>query len=98
MSLRYVGSFVSDFHRNLLGGGVFLYPGDTKYPQGKLRLVYEIIPMAYLVENAGGLASTGLVRIRDIVPSSIHQRSPLIIGSRQDVEMAEEFFRENGGS
>jgi len=92
-SLRYVGSFVSDFHRNLLHGGIFLYPADTKNPEGKLRLIYEIIPLTCLVEEAGGLATTGSERINKIIPSSIHQRCPVIVRSKKDVEKAEKFFK-----
>ena len=92
-SSRYIGTLVADFHRTLLYGGIFLYPADSKRPHGKLRLLYEVAPMAYLVEQAGGHASTGRERILDIQPVSLHQRVPLIIGSRQDVLMAEKFIR-----
>jgi len=84
---RYIGSMVSDFHRTLLKGGVFLYPPTAKNPEGKLRLLYEANPVAFLAEQAGGVATDGRQRILDIVPDSIHQRTPLIVGSR--VEMAE---------
>jgi len=97
-SLRYIGSLVSDFHRTLLRGGIFMYPGDKKNPHGKLRICFEAAPLAFIVENAGGLASTGKQRILDITPSSIHQRVPLYIGSTTDVELAENFLRENGES
>ncbi len=90
---RYIGSFVSDFHRNLLKGGIFMYPSDTKNPSGKLRFEFEAGPMAFVVENAGGRASTGRERILDITPTDIHQCVPLYIGSRFDVEAAEEFLR-----
>ena len=90
---RYIGSFVSDFHRNLLKGGIFMYPSDTKNPSGKLRFEFEAGPMAFIVENAGGRASTGSERILDITPTDIHQCVPLYIGSRFDVEVAEEFLR-----
>ncbi len=83
---RYIGSLVSDFHRNLLKGGVFLYPGDQLSPDGKLRLVYEANPLALIVEQAGGAASNGSMPILDIVPEQLHQRTPLVIGSRLDVE------------
>ena len=83
---RYIGSFVADFHRNLVNGGVFLYPADTKNTNGKLRLLYEASPMAYIVEQAGGAATNGRDRILDIEPESLHQRTPLVIGSRDDVE------------
>jgi fructose-1,6-bisphosphatase I len=91
---RYIGSLVADFHRNLLYGGVFLYPADNKdpkKPQGKLRLMCEANPLAYLVEQAGGRATNGRERILDIEPRHIHQRTPLIIGSPEDVEMYERF-------
>jgi fructose-1,6-bisphosphatase I len=86
---RYIGSLVADFHRNLLAGGVFCYPGDRKSPQGKLRLLYECAPLALICEQAGGYASDGARAILDIEPSSLHQRSPLFIGSRDDVKLAE---------
>jgi fructose-1,6-bisphosphatase I len=89
-SLRYIGSLVADFHRNLLKGGIFLYPG----PKGKLRLLYEASPLAMVVEQAGGAASTGAQRILDIQPTSLHQKVPLIIGSREDVEEYNRFFKE----
>ena len=92
-SSRYIGSLVADIHRNLLYGGIFLYPANSKNAQGKLRLLYEAAPMAYLVEQAGGAASTGYERILDIQPVGLHQRVPLIIGSKQDVLQAEEFIR-----
>ena len=86
---RYIGSLVADFHRNLLAGGVFAYPADAKSPKGKLRLLYECAPLAFLCEQAGGYASDGTQNILDIVPTALHQRSPLFIGSRQDVTAAE---------
>lgn len=92
-SSRYIGSLVADFHRNLLYGGIFLYPADSKSPQGKLRLLYEAAPMAYLAEQAGGSASTGHERILDIQPIKLHQRVPLIVGSKEDVSIAEKFIR-----
>jgi len=92
-SSRYIGSLVADFHRNLLYGGIFLYPGDLKNPNGKLRLVYEANPMAMIVEKAGGAASDGSQRILDIKPDDIHQRVPLIIGSSEDVEEAVAFVQ-----
>ncbi len=91
-SLRYIGSLVADFHRNLLYGGIFLYPADTKHPEGKLRLLYEANPLAYLVEQAGGLATDGQHRILDIQPKSLGHRTPLIIGSKRDVELAMKFL------
>ncbi|OGR01408.1 MAG: fructose-bisphosphatase [Deltaproteobacteria bacterium RIFOXYD12_FULL_50_9] len=93
---RYIGSLVADFHRNLISGGIFLYPKDRKdpgKPGGKLRLLYEAAPLAFIVEEAGGRAITGDGReIRDVAPESLHQRVPLIIGSRHDVDMAEAFL------
>ena len=86
---RYVGSLVSDFHRNLLKGGIFLYPADSKNPGGKLRLLYEAAPIAFLVEQAHGRATTGGQLILDIQPEKLHQRVPLIIGSTDDVKQAE---------
>ena len=85
---RYVGSLVADFHRNLLKGGIFLYPADTKNTNGKLRLLYEANPLAFIVEQAGGRASNGDQRILEIKPQELHQRTPLIIGSKTDVEEA----------
>lgn len=90
---RYIGSLVADFHRNLLKGGVFLYPADAKSPHGKLRLMYEAAPLAFIVEQAGGKASTGRQRILDISPMELHQRVPLVIGSPEDVEEAEAFLQ-----
>ncbi|MFQ6104998.1 MAG: class 1 fructose-bisphosphatase [Candidatus Glassbacteria bacterium] len=95
-SSRYIGSLVADFHRNLLYGGIFLYPADKKDPKkphGKLRLLYEANPLAFIVEQAGGAASTGWERILEVEPTDLHQRVPLIIGSREDVRMAEEFIQ-----
>jgi fructose-1,6-bisphosphatase I len=82
---RYMGSLVGDFHRNLVAGGIFLYPADSKNPSGKLRLLYEASPMAFIAEQAEGSATDGVQRILDIVPQSLHQRTPLVIGSREDV-------------
>jgi fructose-1,6-bisphosphatase I len=87
-SARYVGSMVADFHRTLLKGGVFAYPADKKNPNGKLRLMYEASPLAMVAEQAGGAASTGSQRILDIVPTELHQRVPIYIGSKGDVEDA----------
>ncbi len=97
LSLRYIGSLVADFHRNLLAGGVFYYPADTrdpKRPHGKLRLLYEAIPLSFLAEQAGGYASDGRQPILDIQPTHLHQRTPLFIGNRDLVEKAEAFIRE----
>ena len=88
MSVRYVGSLVADFHRNLLGGGIFCYPSNVKSPQGKLRLLYEASPLAFVVEQAGGAATDGVRRILDIQPAELHQRIPLYVGSKSDVDMA----------
>ena len=90
---RYIGSLVADFHRNLLKGGIFLYPADPKSPQGKLRLMYEASPLAFIAEQAGGRASTGRQRILDLQPTELHQRVPLIIGSPEDVDEAEAFIQ-----
>lgn len=88
LTSRYVGSFVADFHRNLLKGGIFMYPGDNKNLKGKLRLMYEANPMALLAQQAGGSASDGVQDILDIQPEAIHQRTPLFIGSKELVERA----------
>jgi fructose-1,6-bisphosphatase I len=88
LNVRYVGSLVADFHRNLLGGGVFAYPANTKNPKGKLRLLYEGNPLAFIVEQAGGAAIDGQQRILDIQPTELHQRVPLYIGSKNDVDLA----------
>jgi len=85
---RYIGSLVADIHRNLMSGGVFLYPADTISPHGKLRLLYEAAPLAFVVEQAGGAAIDGARDILDIKPAELHQRTPLIIGSRRDVAFA----------
>ncbi|CAN6445413.1 unnamed protein product [Victoria cruziana] len=85
-SLRYIGSMVADVHRTLLYGGSFLYPADKKSPNGKLRVLYEVFPMSFLMEQAGGQAFTGKERALDMVPSKIHQRSPIFLGSYEDIE------------
>ncbi|NMW17500.1 MAG: class 1 fructose-bisphosphatase [Chlorobiaceae bacterium] len=90
-STRYIGSLVADFHRNLLTGGVFVYPPTTKHLNGKLRLMYEANPLAFICEQAGGRATNGRKRILDIKPAELHQRTPLYIGSEEDVIIAEEF-------
>ncbi len=92
---RYIGSLVADFHRNLLKGGVFLYPAEEKSPQGKLRLLYEGFPLAYLAERAGGAATNGRQRILDLVPDELHQRTPLVIGSRNLVDEVTELMRQD---
>jgi len=96
MSHRYIGAMVADFHRNLIDGGVFLYPRDTReprYPDGKLRLLVEASPMAFLAEQAGGMATSGTERILDMVPTELHQRVPLVIGNKAEVARYEEFAR-----
>jgi fructose-1,6-bisphosphatase I len=92
MNERYVGSLVADFHRNLLGGGIFAYPANKQSPRGKLRLLYEANPLAFVVTEAGGAAVDGTTDILDIQPSELHQRSPLYIGSKDDVETAREIL------
>lgn len=89
---RYAATFVADFHRVLLEGGVFMYPGDTGHPQGKLRLLYEVAPMAFVAEAAGGKASSGKERILDIQPTDIHQHVPVIIGSTENVKEVLQFL------
>jgi len=89
---RYSGCLVADVHRVLLGGGLYLYPAEVDRPEGKLRLLYEANPLAMVVEQAGGKASTGTMRILDVEPKSLHQRVPLLIGSKDDVTLAEDFM------
>ena len=93
---RYAGSFVTDFHRNLIKGGIYMYPADSKDPselQGKLMLMSEVNPLAFIVEQAGGYASNGTKRIIEIQPKYLHQRVPVFIGSKKDVKLAEEIFQ-----
>jgi fructose-1,6-bisphosphatase I len=100
-SLRYIGSMVADFHRTLLYGGVFLYPNDysnPKKPKSKLRLLYEVAPMSFIMEQAGGAATTGAQRALDVVPSSLHDRVPIVLGSKQDVELYEKFCAESNAA
>jgi fructose-1,6-bisphosphatase I len=92
-SARYIGSLVADFHRNLLYGGIFLYPSDKKNPRGKLRVLYEAAPLAFIAEEAGGMATDGVRRIMEIAPTTLHERTPLIVGSRADVEEAMAFIQ-----
>lgn len=92
-SARYSGCLVADVHRLLLGGGIYLYPGEVDKPQGKLRLLYEANPLGFVVEQAGGKASTGTDRILDVEPKKLHQRVPLFIGSRHDVDCADAFIQ-----
>lgn len=96
-SARYIGSLVADFHRNLLYGGLFMYPADNKNARGKLRLLYEAAPLAMIAEQAGGRASDGERRIMEIDPEQLHERTPLYIGTAEYVEMAERFLAGTGG-
>lgn len=89
---RYIGSMVADIHRNLLYGGIFMYPADSRSPNGKLRLMYECNPMAFIVEAAGGRATDGKKRIMEIQPETLHQRTPIFIGSEEDVLTVEKFM------
>lgn len=98
LSMRYIGSLVGDFHRNLLAGGIYYYPSDTRDPHeshGKLRLLYEAIPLSFIAEQAGGKGSDGYANILDIQATSLHQRTPLFVGNRGLVEKAEEFIRKH---
>jgi len=92
-SSRYIGSLVADFHRNMLKGGIFIYPSTAKSPNGKLRLLYECNPVSWIIEQAGGKASDGYTRILEKQPKTLHERTPLFIGSANMVTMAEEFMR-----
>lgn len=92
---RFMGSLVADFHRNLLKGGIYIYPNTNAAPTGRLRLMYECSPLAWIIEEAGGKASDGKTRILDIVPTNIHQRAPLFIGSMEMMEKAEKFMTES---
>ncbi len=94
LTSRYIGSLVADFHRNLLKGGIYIYPTGSTAPKGKLRLLYECNPMAFLVEQAGGKATDGYTRIMDLQPEELHQRVPFFCGSKKMVEKAEEFMME----
>jgi len=91
-SARYIGSMVADVHRTIKYGGIFMYPATKDSPKGKLRLMYECIPMAFIIEQAGGIATTGIMPILDVVPDSIHQRSPVFMGSKDDVNDILECF------
>ncbi len=93
-SSRYVGSMVSDIHRNMLYGGIFMYPADTRSPNGKLRLMYECNPMAFIIEQAGGRASDGKTRMLEVKPKTLHQRTPIFIGCEEDVLTVEKFLRD----
>ena len=90
---RYSGALVGDIHRILMQGGVFLYPGSIKNPDGKLRLLYETSPLAFIIEQAGGKASTGVQNLLEVIPKQLHQRTPVIIGSQEDVQLVESFIR-----
>ncbi|HPQ39493.1 MAG TPA: class 1 fructose-bisphosphatase [bacterium] len=92
---RYIGSLVADFHRNMLKGGIFLYPADSKAPHGKLRYLYEAAPLAFIAEQAGGRATDGRKDIMKMSPTELHQRTPLIIGSAEEVDFAMEFLTED---
>ncbi len=93
LSERYIGSLVADFHRNLLKGGVFMYPGEKEKPNGKIRLLYEAAPLAYLAHHAGGYASNGEQAIMDLVPGDLHERTPFFIGNTRLVQKAEDFIK-----
>lgn len=97
-SARYIGSLVADFHRNLLYGGLFMYPGDAKSPRGKLRLLYEAAPLAFIAAQAGGRASDGKRDILELEPESLHQRVPLFLGTSEFVDLAEQFLRADQGA
>ncbi|MEG3753622.1 class 1 fructose-bisphosphatase [Psychromonas arctica] len=92
---RYIGSLVADFHRNLLKGGIFMYPSTAQAPEGKLRLLYECNPIAFLAEQSGGIASTGTQRIMEIDPTALHQRVPFMCGSADMVKTAEQMIADN---
>lgn len=92
LTARYIGSLVADFHRNLLKGGIFLYPASHKAPQGKLRLLFEANPMAFIMEQAGGAASNGHQRILDCIPSSLHERTPLFVGSKDLMDTLQSYM------
>ena len=94
-SLRYIGSMVADVHRTILYGGVFCYPNDAKSPNGKLRYLYEAAPMAFLMEQAGGLATTGAGRILDVTPGKLHQRVPVFLGSKEEIQYMLSFRAKN---
>eukprot|EP00968_Pinguiococcus_pyrenoidosus_P012341 scaffold1081_cov219-Pinguiococcus_pyrenoidosus.AAC.1 len=95
-SARYIGSMVGDIHRTLLYGGIFGYPGDSKNPNGKLRLLYEGAPMSFIIEQAGGKSTTGSQRVMDILPKEVHQRVPVFLGSPKDIEEVESAYKAAG--
>ena len=90
-SARYIGSLVADFHRNMLKGGIYIYPSTSSNPNGKIRLMYECNALAFIIEQAGGKASTGTQRVMEVSPTELHQRVPIFIGSKNMVEKAESF-------
>ncbi|KAJ9065011.1 Fructose-1,6-bisphosphatase [Entomophthora muscae] len=92
-SARYIGSMVADVHRTLLYGGIFAYPSDSKSKDGKLRILYECFPMAFILEQAGGRATSGKERMLDVIPKGIHARSPIFLGSTEDVKEVEELYQ-----
>jgi fructose-1,6-bisphosphatase I len=92
-SLRYIGTMAGDAHRTLLYGGIFAYPGDAKNPEGKLRLMYECNPMAYIFEQAGGASSDGTKSVLQVQPASLHQHTPVFLGSIDDIRLCEEFLQ-----
>ncbi|MEX2457051.1 MAG: class 1 fructose-bisphosphatase, partial [Balneolaceae bacterium] len=91
-SARYIGSMVADIHRTLVKGGIFIYPSSSRYPSGKLRLMYECNPLSFIIEQAGGIATDGSTRIMEIQPKAIHERTPIYVGSKQNVEKAMEYL------
>ena len=97
MSGRHIGSLVVDFHRNLVKGGIYLYPVDRRNISGKLRLLYECNPLAFIAQVAGGQASNGHINILDVVPTMLHERCGLILGPTNDVKDAEALVRKYGG-
>ena len=94
--MRWVASMVADVYRILVRGGVFMYPADAKHKEGRLRLLYEANPMAFIVEQAGGAASTGTQRILDVQPGKLHQRIGVVLGSSEEVERVARYFAEAG--
>ncbi|KAA0191798.1 hypothetical protein HAZT_HAZT000883 [Hyalella azteca] len=93
---RYIGSMVADVHRTIKYGGIFMYPATADAPKGKLRLLYECNPMAYIVEKAGGVATTGKTPVLDVVPTAIHQRIPIFLGSKLDVQQIIDLYKKHG--
>lgn len=91
---RYIGSMVADIHRTLIMGGIFIYPSSNRYPEGKLRLMYECNPLGFIIEQAGGMATDGEGRIMEIQPESLHQRTPIFVGSKENVETVKRFLKE----